>query len=156
MPPETPVYTEHQHATANPAWRRSQDMWLLRIDPRAGEVSTDSQPSDPRNWHHLTGGADTPDTDDPLLTRARSAAPTCCAGPSKHWTGPTAAPASPGPESTSTTSKPPAPTTTSVGWTSHRRHTRRWPTTSCGRRILGIPDTQWLPLTPATMHTPAD
>lgn len=74
MPPETPVYAEHLHPSDLPAWQRPQDMWLLRIDARTGEVSIDAQPGDPWGWQHLTGGADAPDPDDPMLPQARSAA----------------------------------------------------------------------------------
>ena len=49
-------------------------MWLLRIDARTGEVSACSEPGDTWGWHHITGGADAPDPDNPLLPQARSAA----------------------------------------------------------------------------------
>ena len=67
-----PELREWLHAA--PARQRPQDLWLLRVDARSGEVSTTHEPSDTWDWHHITGGADAPDPAHPLYPRARSAA----------------------------------------------------------------------------------
>ena len=74
MEPGCPVYAEHLHPTGRPVWQRPQDLWLLRIDARTGEVSATHEPGDTWAWHHITGGADAPDPAHPLYPQARSAA----------------------------------------------------------------------------------